>query len=378
MTAERLRVIKGHRRVVVKLGSMVLADPAGGVDQDLINGLAAQAVDLIDRGYTLTLVSSGAILMGLRELGRQSTPQSVKVKQALAAVGQGKLMHAYGDAFARHGIRVGQVLLTSEGLEQRERFIHSRNTIRALHRLGVLPIINENDTVAVDEIRYGDNDFLASMVVNLVEADLFIILTTTSGLYDRDPRLGEGKLVHVVDQVDREIVSMAGGPGEAGSGGMSSKVQAAGRTARMGVPTVIADGRAPGVLTDVAAGNDVGTLFLPSSEKLASRKHWIAYSGRATGKVVIDEGAVKAVTSGKKSLLPAGVLAVEGDFRAGGTIVCVDEKGREVARGVTCFSSDQVREIMGRQSTEIESVLGSCPGEEVIHRDDLVVTGEEG
>jgi glutamate 5-kinase len=353
---------------------MVLAAPGGGVDQGLLNRLADEMVAMGgERDFII--VSSGAILMGMQAMGYKEASRTMRVKQALAAVGQSRLVQAYADAFVRHGKRVGQVLLTSEGLENRRRFVLSQNTLETLLKMNAVPVINENDTVAVEEIRYGDNDLLASMVVNLADADLLVILTNTEGLFDKDPKLGEGKLVEVVEEVDSNIVSMAGGPGKAGSGGMSSKVLAAKRTAHIGVPTVIADGRREGVLTRVLSGDPVGTLFLPSAEKLASRKHWIAYSsGRPKGTLVIDDGAAKALKERNKSLLPAGVKEVLGDFEPGSMVRCMDASGREIARGVTCFSSAQIRMIMGRHSDEIESILGTCPGEEVIHRDDLVLT----
>lgn len=374
MAEDKRHILKGRKRVIVKLGSMVLAAPGGGVDQDLLNHLADEMAAMGgERDFII--VSSGAILMGMQAMGYTTASRTMSVKQALAAVGQSRLVQAYANAFARHNIKVGQVLLTSEGLENRRRFVLSHNTLESLLKMNAVPIINENDTVAVEEIRFGDNDLLASMVVNLADADLLVILTNTEGLFDKDPRLGEGKLVEIVEEVDSQIVSMAGGPGESGSGGMSSKVLAAKRTAHMGVPTVIADGRKEGVLTRVLNGDLVGTLFLPSAEKLASRKHWIAYSsGRPRGTLVIDDGAAKALRELKKSLLPAGVKDVLGDFESGSMIRCMDSSGSEVARGVTCFSSDQIRMIMGRHSEEIEKVLGTCPGEEVIHRDDLVLT----
>ncbi len=374
MAEDKRHILKGRKRVIVKLGSMVLAAPGGGVDQDLLNHLADE-IAAMGGERDFIIVSSGAILMGMQAMGYTTASRTMSVKQALAAVGQSRLVQAYANAFARHNIKVGQVLLTSEGLENRRRFVLSHNTLESLLKMNAVPIINENDTVAVEEIRFGDNDLLASMVVNLADADLLVILTNTEGLFDKDPRLGEGKLVEIVEEVDSQIVSMAGGPGESGSGGMSSKVLAAKRTAHMGVPTVIADGRRGGVLTRVLNGDLVGTLFLPSAEKLASRKHWIAYSsGRPRGTLVIDDGAAKALRELKKSLLPAGVKDVLGDFESGSMIRCMDSSGSEIARGVTCFSSDQIRMIMGRHSEEIEKVLGTCPGEEVIHRDDLVLT----
>jgi glutamate 5-kinase len=376
MISEDRRLLTDRRKIIVKLGSMILAAPDGGVDQGLLDRLADEIGQLVGQGRVFILVSSGAILMGMQEMGQRRKPTSVRDKQALAAVGQSRLMQAYAEAFARHRIKVAQVLLTREGLEDRGRFVIARNTMETLLHMQVLPIINENDTVAVDEIRFGDNDFLASMVVNLTDADLLVLLTNTRGLFSKDPRLGEGNLVEVVEDVDEDVVGMAGGPGEAGSGGMSSKVMAAKRTAHMGVPTVIADGRSEGVLTDILEGKPVGTLFLPSRETLASRKHWIAYSSNPKGTIIIDEGAVRALTRMNRSLLPAGVLEVNGRFDEGALVRCVDRTGKEVARGVTCFSSGQIRKIMGKHSDEIANLLGACPGEEIIHRDDLVLTEE--
>lgn len=374
MTDDKRHILKGRKRIVVKLGSMILAAPGGGVDLDFLDRLADEIVAM-SREREFIIVSSGAILMGMQALGYEEAPRALKVKQALAAIGQSRLVQAYADAFASHGRRVGQVLLTSEDLENRRRFVFSRNTLETLFKMDAVPIINENDTVAVEEIRFGDNDLLASTVVNLADADLLVILTNTEGLFDKDPRLGEGKLVEVVEEVDNQVVSMAGGPGKAGSGGMSSKVIAAKHTAHMGVPTVIADGRIEGVFTRVLNGEPVGTLFLPSAEKLVSRKHWIAYSsGHPRGTLVIDKGASRALRKLNKSLLPAGVKEVLGDFEPGSLVRCIDTRSREIARGFTYFSSDQIRRIMGRHSDEIESILGTCPGEEIIHRDDLVIS----
>lgn len=373
MTADDRRLLTQGKKIIVKLGSMVLAAPGGGVDQDLIDRLVEEIADLSSRGCVFLIVSSGAILMGMQEMGRRNRPRTVQEKQALAAIGQNRLMRAYGKAFSRHGRRVGQVLLTREGLDERARFVMARNTLETLLHMGVTPVINENDTVAVDEIRFGDNDFLASMVVNLADADLLILLTNTRGLFDVDPRLGEGKLVEVVEDVDEAVMNMAGGAGNLGTGGMSSKVLAAKRAAHMGVPTVIADGRVKGIIKSILQGEPVGTLFLPSPEKLASRKHWIAYSANPKGTLVIDDGAVKALTTQKKSLLPSGIMEVKGRFENGALVRCVDREGREVARGVTAFSSGQIRMVKGRHSKDIEMILGDSPGDEIIHRDDLVI-----
>lgn len=373
MNSQRKNILRDRRRIVIKLGSMVLAGPDGGVDQRLIGALAEEIADLAPKKYRFVVVSSGAILMGMHQMGRREAPRTLKVKQALAAVGQGLLMNAYEIAFSRHGINVGQMLLTRDGLEDRRRFVNARNTLETSIRLGIIPIINENDTVAVDEIQYGDNDLLSSMVVNLTDADLLVVLTDIAGLYDRDPKLGDGHLIEVVDHVDDAVFDMAGGPGEAGSGGMSSKVLAAKRTARMGIPTVIADGRSRGILTRILAGAPEGTLFLPSTEKLASKKHWISFVGGVNGTLVLDDGAVKALVEDKKSLLPAGVMEVYGSFEQGSLVRCVNREGDEIARGVTCFSSVQIQKIMGLHSREIEPVLGACPGTEVIHKDELAL-----
>jgi glutamate 5-kinase len=374
MSIQERRLLLDRKKIIVKLGSKILAVSGGGVDQAFLDRLAEEIAELSSQGREFILVSSGAILMGMQEMGQVRQPTSVRNKQALAAVGQSLLMQAYAKAFSHHGMKVAQVLLTREGLEDRGRFVVARNTMETLLNMKVIPVINENDTVAVDEIRFGDNDFLASMVVNLNDADLLVLLTNTQGLFSRDPRLGEGNLVEVVEDVDEDIVGMAGGPGSSGSGGMSSKVLAAKRTAHMGVPTVIADGRVKEILKGILLGEPVGTLFLPSREKLAARKHWIAYSSNPKGTIILDEGAVKALTLKHRSLLPAGVMEVSGRFDEGALVRCVDRDGNEIARGVTCFSSDQIRRIMGRHSNEIKNILGQCPGEEIIHKDDLVLS----
>ncbi|MFV2081658.1 MAG: glutamate 5-kinase [bacterium] len=373
MTDTRKKLLTYCRRIVVKLGSSVLEDPGGGVDQDLIASLAGEMASLRKKGYQFIIVSSGAILMGMRETGKKKVPVTISTKQALAAIGQSRLMHAYESAFSKFGITVGQMLLTREGLADRKRFVNALKTIGQLMKLEVIPVINENDTVAVDEIKFSDNDLLSSMVVNLASADVHIILTDIGGLYDRDPRFGEGKLVEVVDTINDEIMDMAGGPGEAGSGGMSTKVMAAKMTAHRGVPTIIADGKTDGNLTRILAGEPVGTLFMPADKRMISKKHWLAYSGNTEGTLTLDSGAVKAVVKGKKSLLPAGIREVTGEFDGGALVRCINSSGEEIARGITNFSSEQIRKIMGKHSGEIEEILGSGLGEEVVHRDDLVI-----
>ncbi len=374
MSALRRKVLARRRRVVVKLGSMVLAAPGGGVDQGIIEGLAAQMAALRGEGYRFTVVTSGAILMGLEEMGMTERPKTLGAKQALAAIGQSRLMRAYSEAFSRRGLRVGQMLLTRADLADRDRFLNARAALSALLRMDVVPVINENDTVAVEEIRFGDNDTLSSLVVDLADADLLVLLSDIEGLYDKDPRKGGARLLPEVECVDQAVLDMAGGPGtRAGSGGMATKVLAARRVAERGVATLIANGKSPRALARLLAGEELGTLFLPSSDKVTARKHWLAHSARVRGTLTLDRGAVRALVEGKKSLLPAGVTAVEGTFPRGALVRCVDGEGGEVARGVACFSSEEIGRIMGRHSKDIAAILGACPGTEVINRDDLVL-----
>jgi glutamate 5-kinase len=372
----RRKMLGRRRRVVVKLGSMVLAAPGGGLDHGVIDSLALQMARLRKEGKCFIIVTSGAILMGLEEMGMKERPRTLPGKQALAAIGQTRLMRAYQESFSRFGVRVGQMLLTREDLASRNRFLTARGAMGALLRMGVVPVINENDTVAVEEIRFGDNDTLSSLVVNLAGADLLVIFSDIAGLYDRDPRKEGARLLPVVERVDRRVLGMAGGPGSrAGSGGMASKVMAAKRAAERGVPTVIADGKQSGNLSRILAGEEVGTLFLPSARRISSHQHWMAYSGKVRGTLAVDRGAARALTEDKKSLLPAGVAAVEGEFARGALVRCVDGAGREIARGVTSFSAAEIRAIMGHHSREITSLLGGdSPGQEVIHRDDLVLS----
>ncbi len=388
----RKKTLGRRRRVVVKLGSMVLAAPGGGLDHGVIDALALQMARLRRDGACFIVVTSGAILMGMEEMGMTERPRTLPGKQALAAIGQSRLMRAYQESFSRFDIRVGQMLLTREDLASRSRFLTARGAMGALLRMGVVPVVNENDTVAVEEIRFGDNDTLSSLVVNLAGADLLVIFSDIAGLYDRDPRKGGARLLDVVERVDRRILEMAGGPGSrAGSGGMASKVMAAKRAAERGVPTVIADGKQPGNLTRILAGEPVGTLFLPATRRISSHQHWMAYSGKVRGSLAVDRGAARALMEGKKSLLPAGITAVEGEFARGALVRCVDGTGREIARGITCFSAAEILAIKGHHSKEIASLLGDPstgsgpgspskgsgqdrPGQEVIHRDDLVLS----
>jgi glutamate 5-kinase len=354
------------RRVVVKIGSRLLAESPAGRPA----ALADQIVALRTRDVETVVVSSGAIALGVRALGLQRRPAELPALQAAAAAGQSRLMQHWEHAFAVHGIVIGQVLLTHDDLGDRRRFLSARLTLRALLDLGAVPIINENDTVATEEIKFGDNDQLAALVCNLVSADALIILTDVDGVRDT-----AGARLPIVRDLDREAAPVAGAPtGDGvGSGGMASKVASARIVLRTGIPAVVAPGRLPTVLTDLLSGADVGTLFAPGADALSARKHWIAYGARPAGRLVIDDGAARAVTGAGKSLLPAGITAVDGEFAAGETVSVVAADGRELARGLVAYDAEDLRKIRGLQSADFEATLGYRGSGEAIHRDDLVI-----
>jgi len=372
---DRSEHLAGVRRAVIKIGSSVLTTEGGDISEDAFDTLAAQIAALKAGGVEPVVVSSGAIAAGMKKLKLQRVPSDVSLKQAIAACGQSSLMWYYEQAFSRYGERVAQVLLTRDGLSVRKRFLTARKAMLALLRMGVIPIVNENDTVAVEEIVLGDNDTLAAYVTSLVSADLLLMLTDRDGFYDRDPdRWPDAEVIRVVEEIDEAIELSAGDTaGRATTGGMKTKIGAAKIVSAFGVPTVIANGRRPGVIGDVFSGRPVGTLFLPSREKLRGRKQWIAYALTPAGRLVLDAGAVRAIVAGGKSLLPSGIKDVEGSFGVGELVSCVDEEGREVARGLCSYGSDEIRRIAGRNSSHIEEILGYRYGDEVIHRDDLVV-----
>jgi len=356
------------RRVVVKIGSRLLSEDPSGRPAALAGEVAA----LRARGVAAVVVSSGAIALGRQALGMTARPRELPRLQAAAAVGQGRLMQAWERAFAPHGIPVGQILLTHEDVSARGRFLAARHAIAALLELGAVPIINENDTVATDEIKFGDNDGLAALVTNLVAAEALIILTDVNGLHDADPRAG-GVRIPIVQDIDREATAAGGSSSGVGTGGMASKVQAAKIAGRSGVPTVVAEGRRADVVQAVLAGEDLGTIFIPTDERLASRKHWIAYALRPAGSVVVDAGARMALVDRQKSLLPSGVRQVTGRFDAGEAVSILDEGGRELGRGLAAYSADEIERIRGKRSADIEGILGYKNLDEVIHRDDLVI-----
>jgi glutamate 5-kinase len=357
------------RRVVVKIGSRLMSEDPEGRPA----AVAAEVAALRGRGVTCVIVSSGAIALGRQVLGLRERPRELPRLQAAAAVGQGRLMQAWERAFAAHAIPVGQVLLTHDDVADRGRFLAARHALSALLDFGAVPIVNENDTVAVEEIKFGDNDGLAALVVNLVAADALVVLTDVNGLHDSDPREG-GRRIPLVSDIDAQAVPVAGASTSGlGLGGMASKVQAARIAGKSGVPTVVAEGRGSDVIGAVLAGADLGTLFLPSAERLASRKHWIAFALRPAGTLHVDAGARAALVERRRSLLPSGIVRVTGEFVAGDPVSVVDVEGREFARGLSSYAAAEVEKIRGRRSADIELCLGYKVLDEVIHRDDLVI-----
>jgi len=373
--ADRQQWLAHARRVVVKVGSGVLSRGGTGLHRPMVSGLAAALAALRTRGIEVILVSSGAILAGMEALGLAERPRDLPLKQAAAAVGQGHLMRAYEEAFQPHGVRVAQILLTGEDLRHRGRYLNARNTLFTLLRLSVVPIVNENDTVAVQEIQFGDNDTLSALVANLAEADLLVILTDTEGLFTADPRRDKSaRLIPLVRPQDAVTSFCAEDAGSAASvGGMSSKVQAARRAAMAGIPTVVASGLKEGMLDAVLRGADVGTFFVPSRSRMQSRKRWLAFASQPRGGIVVDAGARQALVAGGKSLLPSGIRATRRIFRAGDVISLLDAADREFARGLSNYSRDEVEKIKGLKSHEIAAVLGGKPYDEVVHRDNLVI-----
>jgi glutamate 5-kinase len=362
--------LKRARRVVVKIGSRLLRDDPEGRPAAIAAELARLRAS---RQLQPIVVSSGAIALGVGALKLAQRPHELPRLQAAAAVGQGRLMQHWERAFAPHGLAVGQVLLTHEDVSDRTRFLSARHALFAIIDFGAVPIINENDTVATDEIKFGDNDRLAALVCNLLGADALIILTDVDGLHDADPAAG-GKRIPLVRDVDAEATPVAGGSTSGvGTGGMASKVQAAKIAGRSGIPTVVAGGRAEDVIGRILAGGDLGTLFLPSEARMQSRKHWIAYAVRPAGGVVVDAGARTALVDGRKSLLPSGIREVRGRFAVGDPISVLDPAGGEFARGLAGYASDEVDRIRGKRSADIEGILGYKYLDEVIHRDDLVI-----
>ncbi|MDO3378589.1 glutamate 5-kinase [Geoalkalibacter halelectricus] len=371
----RQNFLKRVRRVVVKIGSNVISD-GNGLLLPRIAALCQEVCRLKAQGLEVILVSSGAVSAGKGVLGISGRPQTIPLKQAAAAIGQPRLMRAYKEYFQEQGYLAAQVLLTRDDLANRRRYLNARNTLLTLLDFGVTPIINENDTVVVEEIRFGDNDNLSAMVASLLEADLLVILSDVSGLYDQNPQsCPDARLIPLVERVTDQIQAMAGGEGSAlGTGGMASKVKAARRASLNGIGTLIINGRDPQTLARAFAGEEVGTYFLPARDRMAAKKHWIAFTKKPRGKVFVDEGARRALIEGGKSLLPSGITGVEGRFERGDSVRLCDAQGSEFAKGVIGYNLTELLRIMGKKTSEIEASLGYKYGDEVIHRDNLVIS----
>jgi glutamate 5-kinase len=367
-------VIDKARRLVVKVGSTLVTNHGQGLDAAAIAGWAAQLARLRAQGREVVIVSSGAIAEGTKRLGWKRRPEAMHELQAAAAVGQMGLAQIYESSFRQHGLHTAQVLLTHADMADRQRYLNARFTLLTLLELGVVPVINENDTVVTDEIRLGDNDTLGALVTNLIEADALLILTDQDGLFTADPRKVPGAtLVKDARAGDAALEQMAGGTGSAmAKGGMLTKVLAAKRAARSGAHTVIVSGREPDVLLRLAAGERIGTLLEASTTPLAARKQWLADHLQVAGRLEIDAGAARALAEGGKSLLPIGVKAVHGEFERGSVVACMSG-GREIARGLVNYGAQETRRIAGQPSSKIEDLLGYVDGPELIHRDNLVV-----
>ena len=367
--------VTGAQRWVVKIGSALLTADGRGLDRGAMAVWVEQMVALRRAGVELVLVSSGAVAAGMSRLGWTARPSAIHELQAAAAVGQMGLVQAWESSFGEHGLHTAQVLLTHEDLSDRKRYLNARTTLRTLVELGAIPVINENDTVATDEIRFGDNDTLAALVANLVEADLLVILTDRDGMFDADPRNNpDAQLIFEARADDPALDAVAGGTGGAlGRGGMQTKLRAARLAARSGAYTMIVGGRIERVLDRLKAGERLGTLLSPERGLLAARKQWLAGHLQMRGTLTLDAGAVKALTVDGKSLLPVGVRAVEGSFRRGEMVACVGPDGQEVARGLANYAAAEAQKIVGLPTDRIEAVLGYIDEPELVHRDNLVL-----
>jgi glutamate 5-kinase len=377
MNSNRQDTLTHVKKILVKIGSAVLTG-TDGLDLKIIDSLAQEMCDLTRRGFSIVLVTSGAIASGKHRLNILGKLKSIPEKQAAAAVGQGRLMRVYSKAFEKNNLYVAQMLLTLADLTDRQRYLNIRNTLSTLMEWHVTPIINENDSVAVDEIKFGDNDNLAAMIANVIEADLFINLTATDGLYDCNPSQSKkAKLIPLVCEITDEIEAAATTEtSSVGTGGMKSKIIAAKKVTSIGIPCIIAPGKRKKILSDIMLGKEVGTLFLPQTSRLASRKYWIAFTLRPRGRLIVDDGAKKALLDKGKSLLPSGITAVEGEFATGDPVNCFDSEGNLLAKGLVNYSAGDISKIMGLKTPQIFAVLGHKDYDEVIHRDNLVVSGD--
>ncbi len=362
------------KRVVVKIGSALLTNDGEGLDLPAITAWVDQMAVLRQQGVELILVSSGSVAEGMSRLGLAERPSTLHELQAAAAVGQMGLVQAYESQFVRHGLRAAQILLTHDDLSNRKRYLNARSAVKALLELGVIPIINENDTVVTDEIKFGDNDTLGALVANLLEADALVILTDQEGLYTADPRSNpDATLIEEAWADDPALAAMAGDGGRLGRGGMITKVRAAGLAARSGATTLVASGRQPDVLIRAISGESIGTLFLPKDTPWAARKRWLAGHLQTRGTLVLDDGAVRVLRDKHSSLLSVGVRRVTGRFRRGDMVQCVSEEGELIAKGLVNYDHEDALKILGQPSGMIESLLGYVADPELINRDNLVL-----
>lgn len=366
--------ISEAKRWVIKLGSALLTDNGYGLKSTSLDLWIEQIVQLRKEGIDVVVVSSGAVAEGISRLGRKEIPHAIHELQAAAAIGQMGLIQAYEQSFKKFGVHTAQVLLTHDDIADRNRYLNARTTLRTLVEFGCVPVVNENDTVATEEIRFGDNDTLAGLVTNLIEADLLVILTDQAGLFDADPRHHpDAKLIARCQAGDVELEKVAGQGGSLGRGGMLTKLKAASMAQKSGADTVIASGLEPDVLTRIARGDDVGTWLQAGQAPLTARKQWLASHKHVYGNLKLDQGAVEVLSSKGKSLLAVGVTAIEGDFRRGEIVACIDPGGKEIARGLVNYNSDEARKIIGHPSDSIETLLGYIYEPELIHRDNLIL-----
>lgn len=364
----RRRIAETTRRMVVKVGTSAITGEDGLLDRRAVSRLAGEIARAMASGVSVTLVASGAVGAGLGELGLAERPRTLPELQAVAAVGQGQLMRTLHDLFARRDVRVAQLLVTRQDFEDRTRYLNIRNTLSALAERNVLAVVNENDAVAVDELKYGDNDIIAALVANMLGADVLVLLSVVDGV------IKDGQVLDVIEAVTPETLTLAGDHrSKLGSGGMGSKLSAMGMVVDAGEIGIIANARTPKVLARILAGEEVGTVFVPSARKLSSRARWLRRAARPAGRIIVDDGAVRALTAGGKSLLPSGITAVEGTFREGDLVIVCDPAGRSIARGLTNYPADQVRAIQGKRTSQIAAALGDKPYDEVIHRDNLAL-----
>jgi glutamate 5-kinase len=372
-------ILRAGNKVVIKIGTNLLADKEKGINSERMNEIAKNVASLQRLGKQIVLVSSGAIGAGVAALKMKERPKTIRENQATAAIGQPLLMEAYEHAFRKQECTIAQILLTKDDFTNRARYLNAKNTFSVLLEKNVIPVVNENDTVAVEEIKLGDNDNLSALVANLIEADLLIILSDIDGLFSDDPTKNHNaELIPIVEKMTPQIEKLAkSSKTELSTGGMITKIQAAKRCVSAGIAMIIANGKNPGVLDEIFSGDFRGTLFLPAEKKLNVRKKWIGFVSHANGYIVVDDGAKNALLKKQKSLLPSGILEVHGEFKAHDTISVRDTEGTEIAKGVTGFSSMDLGKIKGKKTSELEKVLNCKPCDEVIHRDNLVLIGEE-